>query len=156
MLQLAQSSQVLPHGLGLGIGCREGRAVTSQACKARFSGKAPASTALPVRPAARVVVVRAEEGGKEGGKVTTVRRPAARRVHRHWHGSPGLLTGVMWAQTERKANNPGPAPLLFASEQSLSYLDGTRPADYGCGCALAPACRAMAGARALPAPPARS
>jgi len=101
-------------------------------------------------------VVRAEEGGKEGGKVTTVRRPAARRVHRHWHGSPGLLTGVMWAQTERKANNPGPAPLLFASEQSLSYLDGTRPADYGCGCALAPACRALAGARALPASPARS
>ena len=42
-----------------------------------------------------------------------------------------LTDACLGEQTERKANNPGPAPLLFASEQSLSYLDGTRPADYG-------------------------
>ena len=29
------------------------------------------------------------------------------------------------------ANNPGPVPLLFASDQSLSYLTGELPADYG-------------------------
>jgi light-harvesting complex I chlorophyll a/b binding protein 3 len=33
--------------------------------------------------------------------------------------------------TTRKENNPGPVPLLFASEQSLSYLTGELPADYG-------------------------
>ena len=43
-------------------------------------------------------------------------------------------------QGERKATNPGPAPLLFASEQSLSYLDGTLPADYGCGICTAFLC----------------
>ncbi|KAK9842269.1 hypothetical protein WJX81_003760 [Elliptochloris bilobata] len=80
--------------------CFAQTAANLQACKARFSGNAPAFSAMPSRPAARVVKVRAEEGGK----VTT---------------------------TERKATNPGPAPLIFASEQSLSYLDGTRPADYG-------------------------
>ena len=50
-------------------------------------------------------------------------------------------------QGERKATNPGPAPLLFASEQSLSYLDGTLPADYGCGIRTAFLCSASAGAK---------
>ena len=35
------------------------------------------------------------------------------------------------APKERVTNNPGPVPLLFASEQSLSYLTGELPADYG-------------------------
>ena len=98
-----------------------------QACKARFSGNAQAFTAVPCRLAARVLVrVKAEEGGK----VTTVRCGGRGGVssRRHAEHPNRCLHGE---QTERKANNPGPAPLLFASEQSLSYLDGTRPADYG-------------------------